>query len=157
ADLHRILALCHGDVISLNRSLDNRYWLLQDNVDDGPTAYLLYDREADATSTLFTHQPDLAGLPLAPMRTFSFPAGDGLEIHGSLTFPPGRVTNLPTVINVHGGPWERNRWGYRAESQWLANRGYLCVEVNYRGSTGYGKDFALAGDGQWGGRMQDDL
>jgi dipeptidyl aminopeptidase/acylaminoacyl peptidase len=58
---------------------------------------------------------------------------------------------------VHGGPWDRNHWGFRAESQWLANRGYLCVEVNFRGSAGYGKRFSLAGDREWGGRMQDDL
>ena len=92
------------------------------------------------------------------MEPFSFKARDGLEIHGYLTFPPGvDRTNLPTVINVHGGPWARDTWGLDVEAQWLANRGYLCVQVNFRGSIGYGKDFVNAGDREWGGKMQDDL
>ena len=67
------------------------------------------------------------------------------------------AAGLPTVLNVHGGPWARDSWGFDPEAQWLANRGYLCVQVNYRGSTGYGKAFVNAGDREWGGKMQDDL
>ena len=92
------------------------------------------------------------------MEPFSFTARDGLTIRGYATFPldAGRA-GLPTVLNVHGGPWARDVWGYDPEAQWLANRGYLCIQVNYRGSTGYGKAFVNAGDREWGGKMQDDL
>jgi dipeptidyl aminopeptidase/acylaminoacyl peptidase len=92
------------------------------------------------------------------MEPFSYRARDGLTIHGYLSFPPGLGrTGLPAVVNVHGGPWARDAWGFDPEAQWLANRGYLCVQVNYRGSTGYGKRFVNAGNREWGGRMQDDL
>jgi dipeptidyl aminopeptidase/acylaminoacyl peptidase len=79
-------------------------------------------------------------------------------VHGYVTFPPGLGrTGLPAVLNVHGGPQVRDTWGYHPEAQWLANRGYLCIQVNYRGSTGYGKAFVAAGDREWGGKMHDDL
>ncbi|HEV8065293.1 MAG TPA: alpha/beta fold hydrolase, partial [Acidimicrobiales bacterium] len=74
------------------------------------------------------------------------------------TFPVGvDPSNLPTVLYVHGGPWGRDVWGFEPTVQWLANRGYLCVQVNFRGSTGYGKSFVNAGDREWGGKMHDDL
>jgi dipeptidyl aminopeptidase/acylaminoacyl peptidase len=92
------------------------------------------------------------------MEPFSLPARDGLEIHGYLSFPVGvDRQGLPTVVNVHGGPWARDDWGLNPEAQWLANRGYLCVQVNYRGSTGYGKDFVNAGNREWAAKMHDDL
>src|ERR1700722_9883298 len=107
---------------------------------------------------LFDSRPELARYELAPMEPFSFTARDGLTIHGYATFPPGAGReNLPMVLDVHGGPWARDAWGFDPEAQWLANRGYLCVQVNFRGSTGYGKAFVNAGDREWGGRMQDDL
>jgi dipeptidyl aminopeptidase/acylaminoacyl peptidase len=65
--------------------------------------------------------------------------------------------DLPLVLDVHGGPWHRDEWGYDPEAQWLANRGYACLQVNFRGSTGYGKDFLNAGNREWGGKMHDDL
>ena len=92
------------------------------------------------------------------MEPFSFESRDGLRIHGYLTFPVGgNRKSLPTVLNVHGGPWARDVWGYDSEAQWLANRGYLCAQVNFRGSTGYGKAFVNAGDREWGAKMHDDL
>jgi dipeptidyl aminopeptidase/acylaminoacyl peptidase len=78
-------------------------------------------------------------------------------VHGDLTFPADGREQLPTVLFVHGGPWYRDVWGSNPTAQWLADRGYLCVQVNYRGSTGYGKAFLSAGDREWGGRMHDDL
>jgi dipeptidyl aminopeptidase/acylaminoacyl peptidase len=79
-------------------------------------------------------------------------------VHGYVTVPLGvPPENLPAVLVVHGGPWARDEWGYQAEPQWLANRGYVCVQVNFRGSTGYGKGFLNAGDRQWGAAMHDDL
>src|SRR5437588_4091534 len=92
------------------------------------------------------------------MEPVSFQARDGLIIHGYLTLPLGQdKTNLPLVLNVHGGPWARDTWGYNPEAQWLANRGYACLQVNYRGSTGFGKRFLHAGDREWGAKMHDDL
>jgi dipeptidyl aminopeptidase/acylaminoacyl peptidase len=91
------------------------------------------------------------------MEPFTFKSRDGLDIHGYVTFPRGAERNVPAVINVHGGPWARDNWGFNAEAQWLANRGYLCVQINFRGSTGYGKEFVNAGDREWGGKMHDDL
>ncbi len=124
----------------------------------GPVSYYSYDRRTRTGGFLFDSRPELARYELAPMEPFSFTARDGLTIHGYATFPPGAGReNLPMVLNVHGGPWARDAWGFDPEAQWLANRGYLCVQVNFRGSTGYGKGFVNAGDREWGGRMQDDL
>jgi dipeptidyl aminopeptidase/acylaminoacyl peptidase len=92
------------------------------------------------------------------MEPFTYTARDGLTIHGYATFPPnGERSGLPVVLNVHGGPWGRDVWDFDPIAQWLANRGYLCLQVNFRGSTGYGKSFVTAGDREWGGKMQDDL
>src|SRR5262249_26792653 len=95
---------------------------------------------------------------LAPMKPISFQSRDGLSIHGYLTLPLGLPPkNLPLVLNVHGGPWHRDTWGYHPEAQWLANPGYACLQVNFRGSTGYGKNFLNAGNREWGRNMQNDL
>jgi dipeptidyl aminopeptidase/acylaminoacyl peptidase len=92
------------------------------------------------------------------MEPISFVARDGLTIRGYITFPPGKDRkNLPIVLVVLGGPWGRDTWGYDSAAQWIANRGYACLQVNFRGSTGYGKDFVNAGDREWGGKMHDDL
>ncbi|MBO0684142.1 MAG: S9 family peptidase, partial [Candidatus Dormibacteraeota bacterium] len=126
--------------------------------DDGPVSYFTYDRVSATGRFLFSHRQELEGRPLAKMEPFSFVARDGLTIHGYLTFPQGvERRGLPAVLNVHGGPWSRDVWGFDLQAQWLANRGYLCVQVNFRGSTGYGKRFLNAGDREWGARMHDDL
>ena len=157
-DVARLRRACAGDVILLGRSPDDRTWLVMDYVDDGPARYFAYRRPAGELRFLFTHNPVLADYRLAHVEPFRFTARDGLTVHGYLTFPPGVPrAGLPTVLVVHGGPWTRDQWGSGGDAQWLANRGYLCVQVNYRGSTGYGKDFVNAGDREWGGRMQDDL
>ena len=92
------------------------------------------------------------------MRPVRIPARDGLSLQSYLTLPAGLAPkNLPLVLNVHGGPWARDRWGYHPEAQWLANRGYAVLQVNFRGSTGFGKKFLHAGDREWGAKMQDDL
>jgi len=158
ADFDRVRALHGGDLGGIDRDDADRRWLAAFTADDGPIAYHLFDRDRGEGRFLFTHQPALDDYTLAAMEPFSFPARDGLEVSGYLTFPPGTERQaLPAVLNVHGGPWARDAWGYDGESQWLANRGYLSVQVNFRGSTGYGKDFLNAGDREWGGRMHDDL
>jgi dipeptidyl aminopeptidase/acylaminoacyl peptidase len=158
ADVEAMKALHPGDLHFRGRDLDDRIWVVGFTADDGPVAYYAYDRGTREGTFLFVHKPDLAGYTLAAMEPFSFPTRDGLEVHGYLTFPPGSDrSRMPTVLFVHGGPWARDTWGLNPEAQWLANRGYLCVQVNYRGSTGYGKSFLNAGDREWAARMHDDL
>src|SRR5215468_5089105 len=145
-----------ADVVAQDHS--DMVWLVAFTNDTGPIPYFFYDRERREGRFLFDHQPELSKYELAPMEPFSFQARDGLTIHGYVTFPPGAGrTGLPMVLNVHGGPWARDAWGFDPEAQWLANRGYLCVQVNFRGSTGYGKAFVNAGDREWGNAMQNDL
>ena len=157
-DLAALQAVDPGDLKLLGHDDADRTWLAAYTNDDGPVRYYAYDRETREATFLFDHQPALSQYQLAKMEPFSFTARDGLTIHGYLTFPPGQERRaLPAVLNVHGGPWVRDTWGLDSEAQWLANRGYLCIQVNYRGSTGYGKDFVNAGDKEWGGKMHDDL
>jgi dipeptidyl aminopeptidase/acylaminoacyl peptidase len=157
-DVERLRGVDPGDLSLSGHDDADRTWLAAYTNDDGPVRYYAYDRDSKEATFLFEHQPALSEYQLAKMEPFSFTARDGLTIHGYLTFPPeeGRE-GLPTVLNVHGGPWARDTWGYDPEAQWLANRGYLCVQVNFRGSTGYGKDFVNAGDKEWGAKMHDDL
>jgi dipeptidyl aminopeptidase/acylaminoacyl peptidase len=157
-DLKAVRALHPGDPIFSGRDDADGTWLVGFTNDAGPIPYYMYDRATRSGRFLFDHQPALSEFELAAMEPFSFTARDGLVIHGYMTFPPGLGRRgLPAVLNVHGGPQVRDTWGYDAEAQWLANRGYLCVQVNYRGSTGYGKAFVAAGDREWGGKMHDDL
>ncbi|MGN6378063.1 MAG: S9 family peptidase [Gaiellales bacterium] len=156
-DVERMRAVHPGDLFFGARDHSDRTWTIGFTADDGPVAFYLYDRQSGEARFLFHHQPRLAEYALSNMQPFSFTSRDGLEVHGYLTFPASGRESLPTVLNVHGGPWARDVWGYDPTAQWLANRGYLCVQVNYRGSTGYGKAFVNAGDREWGARMHDDL
>ncbi|HET9898127.1 MAG TPA: S9 family peptidase [Streptosporangiaceae bacterium] len=157
-DLTAIRALHPGDPVFSSADDDDAVWLVSFLNDVGPVRYYLYDRATKTGKFLFEHQPALSKYTLASMEPFSYQARDGLTIHGYATFPAeGQRTDLPVVLYVHGGPWVRDVWGYDAHAQWLANRGYLCLQVNYRGSTGYGKSFGSAGDREWGAKMQDDL
>jgi dipeptidyl aminopeptidase/acylaminoacyl peptidase len=157
-DLAAVRALHHGDPNFVSADDADSTWLIAFTNDSGPVPYFAYDRASREGSFLFEHQPELSKYTLAPMEPFSYMARDGLTIHGYATFPVGVPRDgLPTVLNVHGGPWARDMWGYNPHAQWLANRGYLCLQVNFRGSTGYGKAFVNAGDREWGAKMQDDL
>jgi dipeptidyl aminopeptidase/acylaminoacyl peptidase len=157
-DFKAVRALHPGDPFFAGRDDSDGTWLVGFTNDAGPIPYFMYDRASRSGRFLFEHQPALSSYELAPMEPFSYEARDGLVVRGYVTFPPGLGrSGLPTVLNVHGGPQARDSWGYDAEAQWLANRGYLCVQVNYRGSTGYGKAFVAAGDREWGGKMHDDL
>jgi len=158
ADFKAIRDLHHGDPQLVGRDEADRTWLVAFLDDTGPTRYYAYDRASRTASFLFDSRPELSRYTLAPMEPFSYAARDGLEIHGYVTFPPdGGRSGLPAVVNVHGGPQVRDTWGFDPEAQWLANRGYVCIQVNYRGSTGYGKSFVTAGDREWGGKMHTDL
>ncbi len=157
-DYQAIRALNSGDPGFAGRDEADATWLIAFSQDAGPVEYFAYDRASRTGNFLFTSRPELAAYELARMEPFSFTARDGLTIHAYATFPPGGGrSGLPTVLNVHGGPQARDAWGWDPEAQWLANRGYLCIQVNYRGSTGYGKAFVTAGDREWGAKMHDDL
>jgi dipeptidyl aminopeptidase/acylaminoacyl peptidase len=148
-----------------SRTLNDRRWVVV--VDDPLTALssYLYDRDTGAVSKLFDQRPALAGAPLAPMKALEIKSRDGLTLVSYLTLPKGADTDgdgrpdkpLPLVLNVHGGPWARDAYGFDAEHQWLANRGYAVLSVNYRGSTGFGKQFINAGNLEWAAKMHDDL
>ena len=120
--------------------------------------YYLFDRENGTLELLADLSPWLKEADLSPMRPISFTSRDGLTIHGYLTLPlvtPGK--NLPLLVIPHGGPWTRDSWGYDPEAQFVANRGAAVLQINYRGSTGYGRDFWRAGFKQWGRAMQNDI
>jgi dipeptidyl aminopeptidase/acylaminoacyl peptidase len=157
-DIDSIKRIHPGDFTIVHRDHADRTWLIAFDNDDGPIAFFAFDRASKESTFLFDHRPDLNKYTLAPMEPFSIKSRDGLELNGYLSFPVGVArADLPTVLDVHGGPWARDAWGFNPEAQWLANRGYLCAQVNFRGSTGYGKGFVNAGDREWGGKMHEDL
>lgn len=122
-------------------------------------AYYFYDSQNDRLEKLAEVSPWLQPEQLAEMRPIQYQTKDGLTIHGYLTLPKGKenAKNLPVVINPHGGPWHRDVWGFNPEIQFLANRGYAVLQMNFRGSTGYGRKFWEASFQQWGLKMQDDI
>ena len=157
-DYEAIRALHTGDPSLIGRDEADTTWLVAFTDDAGPVRYYGYDRATGTGSFLFDSRPELSRYELAHMEPFSFTTRDGLTVHGYVTFPPGGGrSGLPAVLDVHGGPQVRDVWGWNPEAQWFANRGYLCIQVNYRGSTGYGKAFVNAGDREWGAKMHDDL
>ncbi len=157
-DIEAIEKIHHGDYFISNRDIDDKTWLIGFRTDNGPVPFYIYDRKSKKASFLFYQNPELEGYSFASMEPISFQSRDGLTIYGYITFPNNaKRTNLPMVVFVHEGPWQRDIWGFNQEAQWLANRGYICLQINYRGSTGYGKKFWNAGNKQWGAAMLDDL
>jgi len=113
---------------------------------------------SDSIAKLGDINPKIAEAQMAPVRPIDYESRDGLTIHGYLTLPLGReAKNLACIVNPHGGPWARDGWGFNPELQFLANRGYCVLQMNFRGSTGYGRAFWEASFGQWGLKMQDDV
>lgn len=149
----------HAGFPGINGStLDERKFVVAFNDPIDPGATYLFDRDTGEAEFLFRPRPWLEGRGLADMEPVSYQARDGLTIHGYLTTPRGvAAENLPLILVVHGGPWARDTWGYQPEVQLLANRGYAVLQINYRGSTGYGKAFLNAAVGEWAGAMHDDL
>ncbi len=147
-----------GDVAVLDETHSDRTWIVAYQRDDGPVRFHRYDRDRKELTFLLENRPSLSDHVLAQMEPIQLTARDGLELHGYLTTPPDvEPRRLPMVLLVHGGPWHRDSWGYDGEVQWLANRGYAVLQINFRGSTGYGKDVVNAGDREWGAKMHDDL
>lgn len=120
--------------------------------------YYVFDQSTETLTKIADISPWLNEDELAEMKPIHYTSRDGIIIHGYLTMPKGRISkNLPVVINPHGGPWLRDNWGFNPEVQFLANRGYAVLQMNFRGSTGYGKEFWLKSKKQWGRAMQDDI
>lgn len=157
-DVDYLKTVQKGDFYIGTRDQSDKRWIVAYVVDDGPMSFYLYDRTARSARFLFDSTPALRQYTCSAMEPVVITARDGLQIHGYISFPPGQERkNLPMVLNVHGGPWARDNWGFDTEAQWLTNRGYICLQVNFRGSVGYGKEFVNAGNRQWGRKMQDDL
>lgn len=147
-----------------SRTADDRLWVLNSSSDTRPAATWLYDRDARTLTHLLDVRPELAEAPLSRMQPVVIDARDGLGLVSYLTIPVQAdagdlrsVRPLPLVLLVHGGPWARDGFGYNGMHQWLANRGYAVLSVNFRGSTGFGKAFINAADGEWGRKMDEDL
>ena len=159
-DLDRLERLAGpNDFSVVDRDLSNRRWLVAIGSDQQGPQYWLWNREQDEIRKLFSVQPRLEAYDLVPMESLDLKARDGRRLPSYLTRTPlaSEGEKHPLVLLVHGGPQTRDFWGLNPLHQLLANRGYHVLSVNYRGSTGFGKAHLLAGEGQWYGRMQDDL
>jgi dipeptidyl aminopeptidase/acylaminoacyl peptidase len=156
-DLADLNAYGSGDISFTGRSYGERVLTAYFERDAESSEYVLLDRDTREVRPLFKQRKALAGLPLRPLEPVTFPARDGLRLNGYLTRPDETSSRLPLVLVIHGGPYARDSWGFNSAHQWLANRGYAVLSVNYRGSTGYGKAFVTVADHEWGGRMHDDL
>ncbi|MCP4690732.1 MAG: S9 family peptidase [Desulfobacterales bacterium] len=139
-------------------SKDGRKLLIRTYSDKSMGAWYFFDMDTRVFKKLADISPWIDETQMADMQPIRYTARDGLTIQGYLTIPKGAAPkNLPLVVNPHGGPWNRNRWGFNPEVQFLANRGLAVLQINFRGSTGYGKAFWEAGFKQWGKKMQDDI
>jgi dipeptidyl aminopeptidase/acylaminoacyl peptidase len=148
-----------GDVSILSDSADRRVTSVFYERDNASGEFALLDRERREVRKLFAQRKALADIPLRKMQPVIIPARDGLRLNAYLTLPAqdAAMGRMPLVLVIHGGPYARDFWGFNSIHQWLANRGYAVLSVNYRGSTGFGKAFVTAADREWGGRMHDDL
>ncbi len=164
-DLDYLDTVATGDMDVLSRTLDDKRWVIAYSPDDGPTRYYLYDRAAKKAAFLFTNRTALENVPFAKMYAVSIKSRDGLDLVSYLTLPTESnpdgamrpLNPIPLILYVHGGPWSRDVWGFNPVHQWLANRGYAVLSVNFRGSDGLGKNFLNAGNLEWAGKMHDDL
>ena len=155
-----------GDFVVTSRTLDDTQWTVAYVLDNGPVKFYRYVRSPERKLIfLFNNRDDLSDYPLVKMHDRVIESRDGLDLVCYLSLPPGSdpegdgvpAEPVPMVLDVHGGPWARDSWGYNSYHQWLANRGYAVLSVNYRGSTGFGKNFINAANGEWSGKMHDDL
>jgi len=142
----------------ISRDHANSKWVLAENRNDGPLRFYLYDRGKKQADFLLTPRAEFDEYKLAESKPVLIPTRDGLKLVGYLTLPRETVAhNLPLVLYPHGGPWARDDWGFDPVTQWLANRSYAVLQVNFRGSTGFGKSFLNAGNHQFGLGMEDDM
>ncbi len=152
----KVLAGFENHIVSISRNFDRVIVLSKSDTDPG--VYYLFDRTAKRLSEIAQVYRGLDPKVMAPVRSVSYTARDGLKIEAYLTLPVGReAKGLPAVILPHGGPWARDYKTFDYLAQFMANRGYAVLQPNFRGSTGYGSAFRRAGNRQWGRAMQDDV
>lgn len=163
-DIAYLNNLAVGEFNIISSSLDGQKWIVEYHRDTTPPSYFFYERGQKKAYFLFSKNPSLASLPFTKMKTVIIPSRDRLPLVSYFSAPRwvqlkkySATSKLPLILLVHGGPYARDYWGYNVLHQWLANRGYAVLSVNYRGSSGFGKSFANAGNGEWGGKMHDDL
>jgi dipeptidyl aminopeptidase/acylaminoacyl peptidase len=164
-DMEYLETVEDGEVLVTSRTLDDKLWTVAYMLDDGPIKFYLYDRDKKKATFLFNSRDDLEDYEFVKMHTPIIKSRDGLNLVSYLSLPKGSdpdgdgvpVKPVPLVLDVHGGPWARDEWGFNSSHQWLANRGYAVLSVNYRGSTGFGKNFVNAANGEWSRKMHDDL
>jgi dipeptidyl aminopeptidase/acylaminoacyl peptidase len=160
-DLKYLHGALPGEIGIPDRTLDDRRWIVTASAAEQPGTYHLYERDTGKLTELFATRPELAPYRLAPMHGEVIRARDGLELVSYLTLPAREGDRpkapLPMVLLVHGGPWGRDDYGFDPQHQWLADRGWAVLSVNFRSSTGLGKAFLNAGDREWGRKMHDDL
>ena len=165
ADLDFLATVERGEVDVVSRTQDDQHWIVAYTMDNSPVRYYRYERAEREAHFLFSNRKDLEDKPLANMQSVIIKSRDGLDLVSYLTLPTGSDSNgsgrpakpLPMVLFVHGGPWGRDDWGFNPYHQWLANRGYAVLSVNFRASTGFGKAFTNAGNMGWGAAMHNDL
>jgi dipeptidyl aminopeptidase/acylaminoacyl peptidase len=146
------------EIFLVNHDRDEDKFLVRTFSDKSKGGYFLYNTLDSSLEHLVDISPWIDERDMADMKPIEYRARDGMIIHGYLTLPKGvDPVGLPVVINPHGGPWARNTWGYNPEVQLFASRGYAVLQMNFRGSTGYGKSFWKASFKEWGRKMQDDI
>lgn len=156
--LEKLQELSDGDLAEISCDENGNRWVVSFTHDRDPGVTYFYDHEKGESRQLFRPYPHLDPATLAPMTPVTIASRDGLSLHSYLTLPVGvEPARLPLVLVVHGGPWHRDSWGFDPSVQLLANRGYAVLQVNFRGSTGYGKAFTKAAIGEFAGKMHDDL
>jgi dipeptidyl aminopeptidase/acylaminoacyl peptidase len=165
-DFKFLRGLEDGEIKITSRTQDDKQWTVAYILDNGPVKFYRYIRSPERKAIhLFDNRDDLKDYPLVKMHSPVIKSRDGLDLVCYLSLPPGIDPDgdgipshpVPLVLDVHGGPWARDNWGLNSQHQWLANRGYAVLNVNYRGSTGFGKEFLNAANGEWSGKMHDDL
>jgi dipeptidyl aminopeptidase/acylaminoacyl peptidase len=165
SDLKALTKELKGSLSIVATTEDMSIWIVHNDTADQPGAYYIFNSETDSVEEMVVQRPGLSDFELAPMQAVKIKSRDGLELISYLTLPVGSDADgdnrpdepLPMVLVVHGGPWARNSFGYHPWHQWLANRGYAVLSVNYRGSTGFGKAFVRAAIKEFAGKMHDDL
>jgi len=165
-DIDYLLNLCKGNLFINARTLNDLMWLIVYESDSQPIKFYIYNRSTKEATFLFTNNKKLEKFNLVTMTPLVINAFDKLKLTSYISFPPDAILTdkikpqkpLPLVINIHEFPWHgRNYWGFNSEDQWLANRGYVVLSVNYRGSAGFGKKFTNAANMQWGRDMHSDI
>ncbi len=159
-DISYLQDLREGDLSIVSRSADDNIWIVAYSTVENPAVYYLHERGAMSTRELFTAIPALEDYTLRPMSGVEIPSRDGFILPSYITTPdPARYGEgpWPMILMVHGGPWWRDYYGYDPFTQLFSDRGFAVLQVNFRGSTGFGKAFLNAGNKEWGAAMQDDL